>query len=127
MKCDLHVQNLHSGMCAVPMGRGPCRKSYGEPGASGSEVYAGSHEITEWQPIRIQRRRANRFSLTAFLCEERLFLSVSHAHSSLRGTDFIRLEGVFARRVGSDARTAAFGGPDCTSVPGGGRHRTCGV
>ncbi len=52
---------------------------------SGNEMHLGVYGIEEWHHTELQRRRADFYSLLAFLREQRLFASVNHAFSALTG------------------------------------------
>lgn len=52
---------------------------------SGNEIHLGVYGIEERDHIELQRRRADFYSLLAYLREHRLFASVNHAFSALTG------------------------------------------
>src|SRR6202171_1265087 len=52
---------------------------------SGTEIHMGVYDINERQHFEISRRRADFFSLLAYLNEQRLFFSVNHLFSHLTG------------------------------------------
>lgn len=52
---------------------------------SGNEIHLGVYGIEERDHMELQRRRADFYSLLAYLRERRLFASVNHAFSALTG------------------------------------------
>jgi predicted metal-dependent phosphoesterase TrpH len=52
---------------------------------SGTEMHAGVYGIQERDHIELQRRRTDTESLLAYALENRLFVTVNHAYSSLAG------------------------------------------
>src|ERR1700721_4774795 len=52
---------------------------------SGTEMHAGVYGIREHDHIELQRRRTDTESLLAYALENRLFVTVNHAYSSLTG------------------------------------------
>jgi hypothetical protein len=52
---------------------------------SGTEMHAGVYGINERDHVELQRRRTDSESLAAYALENRLFLTVNHAYSSLTG------------------------------------------
>ena len=52
---------------------------------SGTEMHAGVYGIGEHDHIELQRRRTDTESLLAYALENRLFVTVNHAYSSLTG------------------------------------------
>ena len=52
---------------------------------SGTEMHAGVYGIREHNHIELQRRRTDVESLVAYALENRLFVTVNHAYSSLTG------------------------------------------
>jgi predicted metal-dependent phosphoesterase TrpH len=52
---------------------------------SGTEMHAGVYGINERDHIELQRRRTDTESLLAYALENRLFVTVNHAYSSLTG------------------------------------------
>ena len=64
---------------------------------SGTEMHAGVYDITEHDHIELQRRRTDTESLLAYALENRLFVTVNHAYSSLTGRRAEQDFDVFAR------------------------------
>jgi predicted metal-dependent phosphoesterase TrpH len=52
---------------------------------SGTEMHAGVYGIRESDHVELQRRRTDTESLLAYALENRLFVTVNHAYSSLTG------------------------------------------
>lgn len=65
----------------------------------GTEIHVGVYGIEERHHRELQRRRADLFSLAAYLNEQKLFSSVNHVFSTLTGRrtdlDFVFLEQLF--------------------------------
>lgn len=115
---------------------------------SGTELHVGVYGITERHHLELQRRRNDLPRLSAYVCEQRLLVSVNHPFSALTGSRrqedfawfsvFPALEVLnahlgpenntpaeqFAERCGqigvggSDAHTLASAGSAWTEVPG---------
>ncbi len=64
---------------------------------SGTEMHAGVYGIDEHDHIELQRRRTDTESLLAYALENRLFVTVNHAYSSLTGHRTEEDFAVFAR------------------------------
>jgi len=64
---------------------------------SGTEMHAGVYGIREHDHIELQRRRTDTESLLAYALENRLFVTVNHAYSSLTGHRAEEDFDVFAR------------------------------
>jgi predicted metal-dependent phosphoesterase TrpH len=73
---------------------------------SGTEMHAGVYGISERDHVELQRRRTDTESLLAYAIENRLFVTVNHAYSSLTG-----------RRAGEDFEVFArdFHGMEITN------------
>jgi len=64
---------------------------------SGTEMHAGVYGIDERDHVELQRRRTDTESLLAYALENRLFVTVNHAYSSLTGHRAERDFDIFAR------------------------------
>jgi histidinol phosphatase-like PHP family hydrolase len=64
---------------------------------SGTEMHAGVYGIDEHDHVELQRRRTDTESLLAYALENRLFVTVNHAYSSLTGRRAEEDFEVFAR------------------------------